>query len=165
VLAVVEGKERLDFPGKIGLLFKRKIRHLYDLFLLASDIESGKKVFNLRKFHMLVLLFGATRIAGFEFFRGNSIGSYRDSDIEQELTSVIPLGTKIPTVNEMKWTVRKFFDNHVFNYSKVEHRFIEDFNGKNFRPEDLFGKGEIALGLKRAHYYKEILGKVKALTK
>ena len=165
VLAIVEGKLRLDFPGKIGLLFKRKIRHLYDVYLLASDVESGEKVFNLKKFHMLVLLFGLTRIDGFEFFRGNSIGSYDDSDIERELISVTPRGIKIPTAREMKWVVRKFFDDHVFNYSKLEHRFIEDFNGKNFRPEDLFGSGVIARNLKKTHYYKEILGKVKAITK
>jgi len=163
VLAMVDAKERLDFPGQIGLMFKRKVRHLFDVYLLADEVMNGKDVIDLKKLHDLVVLFGMTRIKNFEYFRGNGIGSYTEADVRNELRSVVPRGVRIPTVDDMKWTVRTFFDIHVFNWAKREHRFVEDFRARNFRPEDLFGKGKTADQLRTMHYYKEILGKVTAL--
>ena len=163
VLAMVDAKERLDFPGQIGLMFKRKVRHLFDVYLLADEVMNGKNVIDLKKLHDLVVLFGMTRIKNFEYFRGNAIGSYTENDVRNELRSVVPKGITVPSVEEMKWIVRRFFDIHVFNWAKREHRFVEDFRAKNFRPEDLFGKGKTADHLMTMHYYKEILGKVSTI--
>jgi hypothetical protein len=144
-------------------MFKRKIRHLFDVCLFAQDVESGAMQANLRLLHNLVVLFGMTRIWNFQYFRGNAIGSYTEEDVRDELKSVVPRGVPIPKVDEMKWQVRKFFDKHIFNFSDPEHRFIEDFNAGNFRPEDLFRRGAMATGLHRMHYYREILGQVQTL--
>ncbi len=163
VTAMLEGKERLDFPGHIGLMFKRKIRHLFDVSLLANDVANGEADINIELLHNLVVLFGLTRIKNFEYFRGDAIGIYTKSDVDRELRSVVPQGTPIETVEVMKWEVRKFFDKHLFNWSDAEHHFIEDFKAGNFRPEDLFGAGAVAKELRGMHYYKEILGKVKAI--
>ena len=165
VAAMLEGKEgkRLDFPEHIGLMFKRKIRHLFDVCLFAEDIGQRRVRANLKLLHNLVVLFGLTRIGNFRYFRGNAIGLYTEKDVQNELRSVVPTGVTIPTVDEMKWEVRKFFDKHIFNWSDPEHRFIEDYLAGNFRPEDLFGRGTIATRLRAMHYYKEILGKVQTL--
>jgi len=165
VVAMLEGKnvERIDFPGHIGLMFKRKIRHLFDVCLFAEDIEQGRLTSDIELLHRLVVLFGLTRIVNFRYFRGNSIGSYDDTDVEDELRGVVPRGMNIPTVDQMKWTVRKFFDKHIFNWGETEHRFVEDYLSGNFRPADLFGKGTVANRLREMHYYQEILGKVKAM--
>ena len=163
VVAMVDAKERLDFPDQIGLMFKRKIRHLFDIYLLANDVLNGKSTINKNIFRSLVILFGMTRIKKFAYFRGNSIGSYSDKDIRDELRSVVPKGVPIPSVEEMKWTVRKFFDMYVFNWTLNEHRFVEDFTSKNFRPEDIFGKKVDTKKLHSMYYYKEILGKVQSI--
>jgi|GEM_PF-2298425 len=162
-LAMVDAKERLDFPGKIGLMFKRKIRHLFDMYFLAEEALNGNSKIDIQLLHNLVVLFGMTRIENFRFFRGNAIGSYTKEDIKSELKSVVPKKVPIPTVDEMKWLVRKFFDIHVFNWSKREHEFVEDFKAGNFRPDDLFGPGRISKNLRGMHYYKEILGKMKTI--
>ena len=44
-----------------------------------------------------------------------------------------------------------------------EHRFVEDFTSKNFRPEDIFGKKVDTKKLHSMYYYKEILGKVQSI--
>ncbi len=162
VIAMVEAK-RLDFPSHIGLLTKRKIRHLFDVYLLAQKVLDGEVKFDLKQFRDLVLLFGMTRIAQFEYFRGNAIGSYTEADVKAELRSVVPREFPVPPVEEMKWTVRKFLDCHAFNYTRREHRFMEDFRARRFRPEDLFGSGDTARKLRDTHYYREILGKVRLL--
>jgi hypothetical protein len=164
-IAMVDVKERLDFPTEIGLFTKRKIRHLFDVYLLARDVLDGKSNLNLGQFRDLFVLFGMTRIKNFEYFRGNAIGSYKDADIKAELLSVVPRDFPVPTVDEMKWTVRKFLDQHVFTYSEREYRFMEDFRSGHFRPEDLFGSGTLPSRLRDTQYYREILGKVAQLQK
>jgi hypothetical protein len=162
-IAMVDVKERLDFPKEIGLFTKRKIRHLFDVYLLASDALNGKSKIDLKQFRDLFVLFGMTRIKNFEYFRGNAIGSYKDVDIKAELLSVVPRDLPIPTVDEMKWTVRKFFDQHVFTFSEREYRFMEGFRSGHFRPEELFASGNMASRLRDMQYYREILGKVAPL--
>ncbi len=163
-IAMIEVKERLDFPKEIGLFAKRKIRHLFDLCLLAQDVFGRKRVLDTKLFRDLFLLFGMTRIRNFEYFRGDAIGSYTDADVDAELRSVVPSEFPVPSVDEMKWTVRKFLDKHVFAFTDREHRFMEDFRAGNFRPDDLFGKNsKIAGRLSNTHYYKEILKKVATL--
>jgi len=157
-------RERLDFPeeeyGDIHLITKRKIRHLYDVYLLADDILNGTLPgFNVGVFRDLFVLFGMTRIKGFEYFRGNAIGAYTDEDIAKELKSVVLSDVSLATADVMKWTVRRFLDIHVFNYRTREHRFMEDFRGGQFRPEDLF-EDKLATRLRRTQYYLEVLGKV-----
>ena len=164
-MTMVDAKERLDFPDHIGLLTKRKIRHLFDIYLLAREVLNGEIKFDLRLFRDLVILFGMTRIGKFEYFRGNAIGSYTDADVKSELLSVVPHDLPVPSVEEMKWTVRKFFDRHVFNYTEREHRFMEDFRAGHFRPEDLFATASVARRLRDTQYYREILGKVAPLRK
>jgi len=159
-IVMVDAKERLDFPDHIGILTKRKIRHLFDIYLLAREVLDGEIKFDLQLFRDLVVLFGMTRIGKFEYFRGNAIGSYTEADVKSELLSVVPRDLPIPSVEEMKWTVRKFFDCHVFNYTEREHRFMEDFRAGHFRPEDLFATASIARRLRDTQYYREILGKV-----
>lgn len=161
-LAMVDAKERLDFPGKIGLMFKRKIRHLFDIYFIADEILNNRSTINVKRLHDLVVLFGMTRIKQFRYFRGNAIGSYTDEDIKNELQNVVPKKVPIPDIDQMKWTVRQFFDIYIFNWGKREHRFVEDFSSRNFRPEDLFGNGVISKRLHGMQYYKEILGKVRA---
>lgn len=165
ILAMVDAKEqeRLDFPDHIGLLFKRKARHLFDIYVLADEVLHGTADIDLKRLHDLIVLFGMTRIKNFEYFRGGDVISlYTDADVKTELTAVAPKGVTVPTVDHMKWTVRKFFDLYIFNWTKREHRFIEDFKAQNFRPEDLFAPS-IAKRLHGMHYYKEILGKVLTL--
>jgi hypothetical protein len=163
VLAMVDATERLDFPGKIGLMFKRKIRHLFDVYLLADEILNDDSKVDVYQLHNLVVLFGMSRIANFQYFRGNAIGSYTQDDISNELRSVVPRDVPIASIKDMKWVVRKFLDRHIYNWSEPEHRFIEDFVAGNFRPADLFGSGTISKSLIGMQYYKEILGKVKTI--
>ncbi|TSA25006.1 nucleotidyl transferase AbiEii/AbiGii toxin family protein [bacterium] len=163
-LAMVDAKERLDFPGKIGLMFKRKIRHLFDVYFLADEVMNGDSKVDIDQLHNLVVLFGMSRMKNFQYFRGNAIGSYTEADVKNELRAVVPRGVPIPSVEEMKWQVRKFFDLHVYNWAIREHRFIEDFVAGNFRPEDLFGGGAISKSLHGMQYYKEILGKVRTIS-
>ena len=162
-LAMVDAKQRLDFPGKIGLMFKRKIRHLFDVYFLAEEVMNGDSSVDIDQLHKLVVLFGMSRIENFQYFRGNAIGAYTEDDVKNELKSVVPRNVPIPSVEEMKWQVRKFFDLHIYNWVDREHRFIEDFQAGNFRPEDLFGKGSISADLHGMQYYKEILGKVRTI--
>jgi len=162
-LAMVDAKERLDFPGKIGLMFKRKIRHLFDVYFLADEVMNGHSKVDIDQLHNLVVLFGISRIENFQYFRGNAIGAYTENDVKNELKSVVPRNMLIPSVKEMKWQVRKFFDLHIYNWADREHRFIEDFEAGNFRPQDLFGKGAISKDLHGMQYYKEILGKVRTI--
>lgn len=162
-IAMFDVEERLDFPNKIGLFTKRKIRHLFDVYLLAREVLDRRSKLNLGLFRNLFLLLGMTRIRNFEYYRGNSIGSYKDADIKAELLSVVPRDFPVPTVDEMKWTVRKFLDQHVFTYSEREYRFMEDFRSGHFRPQDLFGSGKMASRLRDTQYYLEILGKVAQL--
>lgn len=164
-IAMVDVKERLDFPGQIGLFAKRKIRHLFDVYLLAREVLDGKSKLDLGSFRDLFVLFGMTRIRNFEYFRGNAIGSYKDADVRTELLSVVPRDFPVPAVEEMKWTVRKFLDLHVFAYTEREHRFMEDFRAGHFRPEDLFRSKDIASRLRDTQYYREILGKMTPLQK
>ena len=164
-IAMVDVKERLDFPNEIGLFAKRKVRHLFDVYLLSRQVLDGESKLNLSLFRDLFILFGMTRIKNFEYFRGNAIGSYKDADIKAELLSVVPRDFPVPPVDEMKWTVRKFLDQHVFTYTEREYRFMEDFRSGRFRPEDLFGAGDIASRLRDTQYYREILGKVAPLQK
>jgi hypothetical protein len=163
VLAMVDAEERLDFPGKIGLMFKRKIRHLFDVYLLADEISNGVSNVDVGQLHNLVVLFGMSRIANFQYFRGNAIGSYTEADISNELRSVVPRDVPIASIKDMKWVVRKFLDRCIYNWSEREHRFVEDFVAGNFRPADLFGSSTISKSLIGMQYYKEILGKVKTI--
>ena len=163
-IAMVEVKERLDFPNEIGLFAKRKIRHLFDVYLLAREVLDEKTKLNLGLFRDLFVLFGMTRIKNFEYFRGNAIGSYKEADVRSDLLSVVPHDFPVPAVEEMKWAVRKFLDRHVFTYTEREHRFMEDFRAGQFRPEDLFGLGDTAQRLRDTQYYREILRKVAPLS-
>lgn len=163
-IAMVEVKERLDFPSEIGLFAKRKIRHLFDVYLLAREVLDEKTKLNLGLFRDLFVLFGMTRIKNFEYFRGNAIGSYKEADVKSDLLSVVPHDFPVPAVEEMKWTVRKFLDRHVFTYTEREHRFMEDFRAGQFRPEDLFRSGDTAQRLRDTQYYREILRKVAPLS-
>jgi hypothetical protein len=164
-IAIFDVEERLDFPNKIGLFSKRKIRHLFDIYLVACEVADKKGKLNMGLLRDLFLLFGMTRIRNFEYYRGNAIGSYKDADIKAELLSVVPRDFPIPTADEMKWTVRKFLDQHFFKYTEREYRFMEDFRSGHFRPEDLFGAGDMASRLRDTQYYREILGTVKPLHK
>ncbi len=158
-------RERLDFPetSEIHLFTKRKIRHLFDVYLLAEETLNGSGCVDLELFRSLLVLFGMTRIKNFEYFRGNAIGAYTDKDIENELLSVVPRDLSVPTAEEMKWTVRRFLDLHVFTYGEREHRFMEDFRAGHFRPEDLFNDAKLGRRLRDTQYYKEILGRVAQL--
>ncbi len=164
-LAMFDVKKRLDFPGKIGLFTKRKIRHLFDVYLLAREVLEKKSKINLCLFRDVFVLLGMTRIENFEYFRGNSIGFYTDVDVMSELMPVVPRAYPVPTAEEMKWVVRKFLDQHVLNYTNREYRFMEDFRSQQFRPEDLFSTGDIAARLRDTHYYREIMGMVAPLGK
>ena len=159
-IAIVDQKERLDYERKIGILYKRKVRHLFDLYFIAEKILRGQRILDINLLKNLVILFGMSRVKDFEYFRGNAIGSYNQDDIVKELSSVVPRGIPIPSVEEMKWTIRRFFDLNIYNWSKREHRFIEDFRNGNFRPTDLFGQKDYAKELVTVFYYKEILNKV-----
>lgn len=163
-IAMVEVNERLDFPHEIGLFAKRKIRHLFDVYLLAREVLDEKTKLNLGLFRDLFVLFGMTRIKNFEYFRGNAIGSYKEADVKSDLVSVVPRDFPVPAVEEMKWAVRKFLDRHVFTYTEREHRFMEDFRAGQFRPEDLFRSGDTAQRLRDTQYYREILRKVAPLS-
>ena len=101
-IAMVDVKERLDFPHEIGLFTKRKIRHLFDVYLLAGEALHGKSKINLKRFRDLFVLFGMTRIKNFQYFRGNAIGSYKDADIKAELLSVVPGDFPVPKVDGQK---------------------------------------------------------------
>jgi predicted nucleotidyltransferase component of viral defense system len=164
-IAMFDIKERLDFPDKIHLFTKRKIRHLFDIYLLARDVQEKRSKVNVSLFRDLFLLFGMTRIPNFEYFHGNAIGSYTDADVTADLLPVVPRGYPVPAVKDMKWTVRKFLDRFVTNYSDREHRFMEDFRAGLFRPKDLFATGSIADRLEDTQYYREILGMVAPLKK
>ena len=157
-----ESTERLDFPGKIGLFFKRKIRHLYDVYLLAEEVSDDPKAIDLAVLKRLVLLFGMSRIKNFPFFRGDGIVAYDEDDKRDELTPVVPRERPLPTVQEMKWVVRQFLDEHLFRYEQNDYDFMEDFSAKLFRPQKIFGEKE-ARRLKTMFYYKETLDKVAPL--
>jgi hypothetical protein len=161
IIAMLGGEEteRIDFKNKIGLMYKRKIRHLYDTYLMAQDVEDGKKPLDLKLLKKLVLLFGVSRIKNYAFFRGDSIVAYTDDDIQKELKSVTPQGKNVPTSQVMKWTVRRFLDQHILNYGKTEIKFIEDFTAKIFRPERIFKPAEVER-IKNMFFYKEMLEKV-----
>lgn len=161
IIAMLGGKEteRMDFKGKIGLMYKRKIRHLYDIYLIAQDVADGKKPLDLELLKSLVLLFGVSRIKNFAFFRGDAIAAYTDDDIGKELVSVMPHGKYVPTSQVIKWAVRRFLDQHILNYGETEAEFIEDFTAKNFRPQKIFKTAE-ARRIKDMFFYKEMLEKV-----
>jgi len=164
IIAMLGGErtERMDFPGKIGLFFKRKIRHLYDIYLLADEINNDPKVIDLAVLKRLVLLFGMSRIKDFPFFRGDGIVAYDEDDKRDELTPVVSREMPLPTVQEMKWVVRQFLDEHLFRYEQNDYDFMEDFSAKLFRPQKIFGEKE-ARRLKTMFYYKEMLDKVAPL--
>lgn len=161
----VEDDERVDFPEGIGILFKRKARHLFDLYKLIDDISHNKNPIKLTLLHNLVVLFGMTRIRGFEYRRGDAIGEYTEKQFEEELVPVISQDAITADPEHVKWAIRKFFDSHIFNWGEREYRFVEDYKNNLFRPEDLFGKGTIASQLKTMHYYKEIMKEVVPLRK
>ncbi|HED07790.1 MAG TPA: hypothetical protein ENI57_06730 [Ignavibacteria bacterium] len=124
-----------------------------------TDIAEKKTEIKFELLHELVVLFGMTRIKNFEYRRGDALGEYTEEQFVVELYPVLS-GDAIPDPEVIKWEVRKFFDARIFNWSEKEHRFIEDFKHKLFRPEDLFGKGDVANQIKNMHYYKEIMEKI-----
>lgn len=160
ITAIVETEDRLDFPDGIGILFKRKARHLFDVYQLIEDIPKTPKLVDLEMLHNLVLLFGMTRIDRFEYRRGDAIGEYTAEQFERELVPVVPRDAMTATSEEIKLAIRKFFDATIFNWGEPEYSFIESFRKKLFRPEDLFGKGDISSNMKNIYYYKEIMDKV-----
>lgn len=164
IIAMLEGEEteRIDFEDKIRLLYKRKIRHLYDVYLIAQDVAEGKNALDLKLLKSLVLLFGVSRIQNFAFARGDAIMVYKDADIQKELVPVMPSGKYVPTAQEMKWAIRRFLDQHLLNYSETDYEFMEDFAAKNFRPQKIFGTTE-ARRVKGMFFYKEMLEKVMPL--
>lgn len=161
IIAMLDGEEteRIDFEGKISLLYKRKIRHLYDVYLIAQDVAEGKKPLDLELLKSLVLLFGMSRIKNFAFARGDAIMAYEDADIQKELVPVMPREKYVPTAQEVKWAIRRFLDQHLLNYSKTDYEFMEDFTAGIFRPEKIFKASE-ARRVKGMFYYKEIHEKV-----
>lgn len=163
-LAMFDVKERLDFPGRIGLFTKRKIRHLFDVYLLARKVLDQNGRIDTRIFRDLFVLFGMTRVRNFEYFRGNSIGAYTKADVDAELLPVVPRGGSVATVDEMKWEVRKFLDQYVLNYTDREYQFMEDFRSGRFRPEHLFPRATAAR-LRECQYYREILDAAAPLRK
>ena len=164
IIAILKGKtmKRLDFSGSIGLLFKRKIRHLYDTFLLADDVLNKRIMIDLKLLKSLILLFGVSRISDFGLYRGDSIVAYEEQDKIDELSPVVPSTIPLPSVKEIQWTVRKFLDLYIFHFSKKDYEFIEDFSAKIFRPQKIF-PASIAQRIKDAFYYKEILEKIQPL--
>jgi len=164
IIAILGGKEmkRMDFPGKIGLFFKRKIRHLYDIYLLADNVERGQSTINIELLQNLIVLFGVSRIEDFGLYRGDSIVGYTDEDMSQELMAVVPKGKPVPGVKEVQWGVRQFLDRHVFQFSDAHYEFIEDFSKGLFRPKKLFSTS-LANRIKGMFYYDEMLKRVKPL--
>jgi len=157
IIAAIGGK-RIDFNGKIYLGSKNKIRHLYDAyhFIKSPNIRSNVNIDNIKK---LVVLFGLTRIENFQYNRGESLTLYTNAHLETELYPVLINTTYPPTLEEMKWEIRKFLDKNIFQWNEKIIRFIEDFKAKLFRPEDIFPE-TIANRLKKMYFYDEILQKV-----
>ena len=132
------------------------------MYLLAEEVSDDPKAIDLAVLKRLVLLFGMSRIKNFPFFRGDGIVAYDEDDKRDELTPVVPRERPLPTVQEMKWVVRQFLDEHLFRYEQNDYDFMEDFSAKLFRPQKIFGEKE-ARRLKTMFYYKETLDKVAPL--
>ncbi|MGD2086501.1 MAG: nucleotidyl transferase AbiEii/AbiGii toxin family protein [Candidatus Aminicenantes bacterium] len=154
------GGERIDFEGKTFLGSKNKIRHLYDVYYFVKEILTKEHNIDLNLLKKIVVLFGATRIDQFEFFRGDLITTYNYEDVDYELFPILKKTQTIPELQSMKREVRYFLDKNIYNWGKKEYRFFEDFSARLFRPEDLFGKGKLSNRLKKMYYYDEILGNV-----
>jgi hypothetical protein len=154
------GGERIDFKGKSFLGSKNKIRHLYDVYYFVSEIIPNRRNIDFDLLKKIVLLFGATRIDQFEFFRGDLITTYNYRNIDNELFPVLKTTKDIPQLQVMKREVRYFLDKKIYNWGDTEYRFFQDFYARLFRPEDLFGKGKLSKRLKEMYYYNVLLYKV-----
>ena len=160
IVATIGGK-RIDFKGKSYLGSKNKIRKLYDTYYLATEIIPNRKDIDLKLLRNLIILFGATRIKNFELTRGDILSLYTVANVEDELYPVLKRDKYCPELLPMQRTVRRFLDDHVFNdWGDTEYRFLEDFDKRIFRPQDLFGRGKISRRLKDMYYYRELLGEV-----
>ncbi len=155
------GGERMDFKGKSYLGSKNKIRNLYDTYYLATEIIPNRKDIDLKLLRNLVILFGAKRIKNFELTRGDILSLYTLANVEDELYPVLKKDKYCPELLPMQRIVRRFLDDHIFNnWGGTEYRFLEDFDKKIFRPQDLFGSGKLSRRLKDMYYYRELLGEV-----
>lgn len=160
IVAAIGGK-RMDFEGKVYLGSKNKIRHLYDLYHLASKItERTNANIDFDMLKKLVILFGMTRIKDFELFRGDLLSTCTQKDIETGLYPVLKKDKPYPTLLTMQRKVRRFLDHYIYkDWGDAEYRFCEAFSSGNFYPEDLFGKVNISNRLLKMYYYKELLHK------
>lgn len=133
---------------------KNKIRHLYDIWYLL-DHEDLMKQLDLRMLKNLALLFGMTRNKQYELCRGEKLALYSQDDYNRDLYPVIIKSVRAPQLLSMQRKVRLFLDRNIFNYDDAEMRFIEAFDAKLFRPEDLFGD-EMGARIKSFYFYREM---------
>lgn len=133
---------------------KNKIRHLYDIWYLL-DHEDMKRHLDLRMLKNLALLFGMTRNKQYELCRGEKLALYSQDDYDRDLYPVIIKSALAPQLISMQRKVRLFLDRNIFNYNDAEMRFIEAFDAKLFRPEDLFGD-EMGARIKSFYFYREM---------
>lgn len=152
------GGQRYDFAGKMGLGFKNPMRHLYDLYILATRLSKKKGGFDVKMFRALLLLFGMSRIQHFDLQRGDIIAAFRQADFDEQLTGVLRKHRLQPSLEEIQITVRDFLDR-ILLWKGEERHFIKDFKHKIFRPERILDK-KIASHLKGLYYYDEVIEKV-----
>jgi predicted nucleotidyltransferase component of viral defense system len=159
IIATIGGG-RIDTEEGAYLGFKRKIRHLYDTYYLVNLIIRKKSKIDLKLLKSIVLLFGASRIEKFEFFRGDLIGLYSFRDLDTELFPVLKSRENYPSLLEMQRKVRRFLDDVIFNFVESDYQFFEDFSNETFRPERLFKDVRINKRLKSMFFYDEMMKKI-----
>jgi len=161
-LVATLARERIDSEGKHFLMSKNKIRHLFDIYWLSSEIlPKGEKKIDIDLLKRIFILFGTTRIKHFEFCRGDSIDLYTDEEYDTELHPVLRTDQSYVTLIEIKREVMKFLDKYIYTgWTKDTYRFFESYGDGRFHPDDIFDDQKIVEKLEKMYYYSEILGKV-----
>ena len=130
--------------GKVKAFFDRvKIRDLYDISNLKTHFDSTGDPDGI--VHKALLYYASVSACFPNDFEGRSMRfANRQDELESQLLPMLHSSDEEPTLAQLMEAAEAFTQDYILPRNKDEHMYLELFAKGEYRPELLFGEGDVA---------------------
>ena len=130
--------------GKVKAFFDRvKIRDLYDVSNLKAHFDFTGDPDGI--VHKVLLYYTSVSACFPNDFEGRSMRfANRQDELESQLLPMLHSSDEEPTLAQLMEAAEAFTQNYILPRNKDEHMYLELFAKGEYRPELLFGEGDVA---------------------